>query len=195
MSGTLNNLAEEITNQEVLSTHDCNEWNCDYLIDYIVQTHHQYVNKTIPEIFPLLQKVVEAHSAKHTELAIIQSLFQQISNEMILHMKKEELVLFPYIKKLTLDESEGKGVNQPPFGSVRIPISVMETEHQTAGIILKRLSQLSNDFTPPEDASNTFRVLFGKLKEFEADLLMHVHLENDILHPKAIALEKELTVI
>jgi regulator of cell morphogenesis and NO signaling len=153
------------------------------------------VNKTIPEILPLAQKVVEVHGTKHTELTIIQSLFQQISNEMILHMKKEELVLFPYIKKLILAESDGKGVDEPSFGSVRIPISVVETEHETAGIMLKRLSQLSNNYIPPEDASITFRVLYDKLKEFEDDLYGHVHLENDILHPKAIALEQELAVI
>jgi regulator of cell morphogenesis and NO signaling len=195
MSNTINNLAEEIANQEVLATHNYNDWNCDYLIDHIIQTHHQYVNKTIPEILPLAQKVVEVHGTKHTELAIIQSLFQQISNEMLLHMKKEELVLFPYIKKLILDESDGIGVVEPAFGSVRIPISVMETEHKTAGIMLKRLSQLSNNYTPPEDACNTFRVLYDKLQEFDNDLHRHVHLENDVLHPKAIALEHELTLI
>ena len=195
MSKIINNLPDEIANQEVLATHNYNDWNCDCLIDHIIQTHHQYVNQTIPEILPLVQKVVEVHGTKHTELAIIQSLFQQISNEMLLHMKKEELVLFPYIKKLILAEANRTGVDEPSFGSVRIPISVVETEHETAGIIQKRLSQLSNNYTPPEDACNTFRVLYDKLKEFEYDLNRHVHLENDILHPKAIALEHELMVI
>jgi len=195
MSNIINNSAEEFTNQEVLSTNDCNDWNCDYLTDYIIQTHHQYVNKTIPDILPLAQKVVELHIKTHSELAIIQSLFQQLSNELLLHMKKEELVLFPYIKKLTRAESDGIGVDRPAFGSIKAPISVMETEHETAGIILRRLSQLCNDYTPPEDASNTFRVLFGKLKEFEDDLHRHVHLENNILFPKAITLEQELVVI
>ena len=195
MSNIINNLAEEITDQGVLSTPNCNDWNCDYLTDYIIQTHHTYVNQAITPVLTLAQKVVEVHGTKHTELVIIQSLFQQISNEMLLHMKKEELVLFPYIKKLMLAESNGTSVDKPSFGSVRIPISVVETEHETAGIIQKRLSQLSNNYTPPEDACNTFRVLYDKLKEFEYDLNRHVHLENDILHPKAIALEHELMVI
>jgi regulator of cell morphogenesis and NO signaling len=195
MSNIINNLVEEITNQEVLATRDYNAWNCVYLTDYIIQTHHQYVIKAIPEILPLVQKVVEVHGAKHTELAIIQSLFQQISNEMLLHMKKEELVLFPYINKLTQAESVGRTVAEPTFGSVRIPISVMETEHKTASIMLNRLSQLTNNYTPPEDACNTFRVLYDKLKEFDDDLHRHVHLENDILHSKSIALEQKLTVI
>jgi len=194
MSGIINNLAEEITNQEVLSPQSYHDWNCDCLIDYIINAHHQYVNQTIPEILPLAQKVVEVHGTNHTELAIIQNLFQQISNEMILHMKKEELVLFPYIKKLTLAESDGKGMATPSFGSVRIPISVMETEHETAGIMMRRLSKLSNNYTPPEDACSTLCVFYDKLKEFEYDLNRHVHLENDILHPKAIALEEMLLV-
>ena len=194
MSSIINNSAEEFPNQEILSTHDCDDWSCDSLTDYIIQTHHQYVIKAIPDILPLAQKVVEAHGKIHTELAIIQSLFQQLSNELLLHMKKEELVLFPYIKKMTQAESDGKGVDRPAFGSVKAPISVMETEHETAGIILKRLSQLSNDFTPPEDACNTFRLLFGKLKEFQDDLRRHVHLENDILFPKAIEMEQALMV-
>lgn len=194
MSNIINNLAEEITNQEVLSTPNYNDWNCDYLTDYIVQTHHQYAIRAIPEILPLAQKVVEEHGEKHTELIIIQSLFQQLSNELLLHMKKEELVLFPQIKKLSRIESDGNGVDKSDFGSIKSPISVIETEHETAGIMAKRLSKLSNNYTPPADACQTFQVFFCKLKEFEADLHMHAYLENDILHPKAIELEKALLV-
>jgi len=194
MSNIINNLAGEIANQEMLSTPNFNDWNCGHLIDYIIQTHHEYVIKTIPEILAMAQKVVEAHGTKHAELATIQSLFQQLSNEMLLHMKKEELVLFPYIKKLAQAESDEKGVERPDFGSITTPISVMETEHETAGIMLKRLSKLSNNYTPPNDACNTFRLFFDKLKEFEADLHTHVHLENNILFPKTIALEQSLLV-
>ncbi|MBV5348549.1 hemerythrin domain-containing protein [bacterium] len=194
MSNIINNLAGEIANQEMLSTPNFNDWNCGHLTDYIIQTHHEYVIKTIPEILAMAQKVVEAHGTKHAELATIQSLFQQLSNEMLLHMKKEELVLFPYIKKLAQAESDEKGVERPDFGSITTPISVMETEHETAGIMLKRLSKLSNNYTPPNDACNTFRLFFAKLKEFEADLHTHVHLENNILFPKTIALEQSLLV-
>jgi len=194
MSNIINHLAGEITNQEVLSIHNYTDWNCDYLTDYIVQTHHEYVNQAIPQILPLAKKVVEVYGEKHTELVIIQSLFQQLSNEMLLHMKKEELVLFPYIKKLTLAESDEKSVDRPSFGSIKSPVSVVEIEHETAGIMLTRLSKLSNNYTPPDDACNTFQLLFAKLKEFEADLHMHVHLENNILHPKAMALEQALLI-
>lgn len=194
MSNTINNLAEETTNQEVLSTHNYNGWDCDCLTDHIVQTHHEYVIKAIPQILPLAQTVVEVHGAKHTELVIIQSLFQQLSNEMLLHLKKEELVLFPQIKKLSRAEPDENGAGKSGFGSVKSPISVMETEHETAGIMVTRLSKLSNGYTPPDDACQTFRLFFDKLKEFEADLHLHVHLEDNILFPKAIALEQALFV-
>jgi regulator of cell morphogenesis and NO signaling len=194
MSNTINNLTEKITTQEVLSPPNYYGWNCGYLADYIVQMHHQYVNQAIPQILPLAQKVVELHGAIHPELVIIQGLFQQLSNEMLLHMKKEELVLFPYIKKLSQAGSDGPGVDKSGFGWIKSPISVMETEHETAGIMVKRLSKLSNNYTPPVDACQTFCLLFDKLKAFETDIHLHVHLENDILHPKAIELENALLV-
>jgi regulator of cell morphogenesis and NO signaling len=194
MSNTINNLVGEIANQKVLATHNYNDWTCNYLTDHIIQTHHTYVNQAITQILPLAQKVVQEHGEKHTELVNIQSLFQQLSNEMLLHMKKEELVLFPYIKKLFRIESDGKAINKSDFGSIKSPISVMETEHETAGIMLTRLSKLSNNYSPPDDACNTFQSFFAKLKEFEVDLHMHVHLENNILHPKAIALEQAVLI-
>lgn len=190
MPNLINSSAVEITNENVLSTHNYNNWNCDYLTDYIVQTHHEYVKNAILQIKSLASEVVDSYGETHSELAIIQSLFKQISNEMLLHLKKEELVLFPYIKKLNQAKSDQKHVDRPGFGSVKVPARVMETEHETAGIIMQRLSKLSSNYTPPDDASHTFRVLYEKLKEFDDDLHVHVHLENDILHPKAIALEK-----
>jgi regulator of cell morphogenesis and NO signaling len=194
MSNSLNKLPVETTSQKVLSTSDYTGWDCDSLADYIVQTHHQYVNQAIPQILPLAQKVVEVHGAIHPELVIIQGLFQQLSNELLLHLKKEELVLFPYIKKLSQAGSGGTGVDQSGFGWIKSPISVMETEHETAGIMVKRLAKLSNNYTPPDDACQTFRLFFDKLKAFETDIHQHVHLENDILHPKAIELENALLV-
>jgi regulator of cell morphogenesis and NO signaling len=194
MSNTLNNLAVETTSHEVLSTSSYSSWDCVSLANYIVETHHEYVNQAVPQILPLAQKVVEVHGAKYAELVIIQGLFQQLSNEMSLHMKKEELVLFPYIKKLSQAGSDGPGFDKSGLGWIKSPISVVETEHETAGIMVKRLSKLSNNYTPPDDACQTFRLLFDKLKAFEADMHLHVHLENDILHPKAIELEKALLV-
>ncbi len=191
MENLENKTVIEIKN-EGMATVDFDSLNIGLLTDYIINTHHQYVKNAILQILPLTQKAIDVNGSKSSELAIIQSLFRQISNEMLLHMKKEELVLFPYIKKLTQAESDQTKVERPGFGSIKIPTKVMETEHETASIMMQRLSKLSNDYASPEDDSETFSLLFGKLKEFDADLQMHVHLENDILHPKAIALEQAL---
>ena len=107
-------------------------------------------------------------------------------------MKKEEIILFPYIKKLLILKSENASVTPPPFGSVNNPIQMMESEHESAGDIFKEIARLTKNYTPPEGACNTFRALYAKLEEFEQDLHQHIHLENNILHPKAIQLEKEL---
>ena len=176
------------------AAHDFDSWNIGFLTDYIINTHHQYVAKAIPQILPLAQKVAEVHGAHHSEVVVINDLFNQLANELLMHMQKEEMVLFPYIKKLVAAESEGGCADGSCFGTIASPISVMEQEHETAGIILKQLYRLSDGYTAPEDACNTFRVLYGKLKEFEDDLHRHIHLENNILFPKAIELEQALLV-
>lgn len=181
---------ESLEYQSGSAAHDFDSWNISFLTDYIINTHHEYVVKAIQQILPLAQKVVEVHGAKHSELKIIQDLFQQLSNELLLHLQKEELVLFPNIKKLSEAKSDEKNVDKPDFGSLKIPISVMETEHETTSIIMKRLSKLSKNYTSPIDACEAFRVFFGKLKEFQDDLHMHIHLENNILFPKVIEMEQ-----
>lgn len=185
---------EALQHQAGSATHDFDSWKIDFLSDYIINTHHQYVTKTIPQILPLAQKVAEVHGAHHSEVVVIYDLFQQLANELLMHMQKEEMVLFPYIKKLVAAESAGSCNDPSCFGTIASPISVMEQEHETAGIILKQLYRLSDGYSAPEDACNTYRVLYGKLKEFEDDLHRHIHLENNILFPKAIELEQALLV-
>lgn len=104
-------------------------------------------------------------------------------------MKKEELILFPFIKQLVKADKEGVKANLPHFGTVNNPIAMMEDEHENAGNIFKEICKLTNNYTPPERACNTFKALYAKLEEFEQDLHQHIHLENNILFPKAIALE------
>ena len=183
---------ENLKNQQGSAVHDFDSWDLGFLADYIMHTHHQYVSKAIPAILPLAQKVAEVHGEHHAEVIRINELFQDLANELLMHMQKEEKILFPYIKKLAIDKSAGKCSDPSCFGSIATPISVMEQEHETAGIILKQLFRLSNGYTVPEDACNTFRVLFGKLKEFEDDLHRHIHLENNILFPKALEMEQTL---
>jgi regulator of cell morphogenesis and NO signaling len=185
---------ESLQNRTGAAAHDFNSWNIGFLADYIQNTHHQYVSKAIPQILPLAQKVAEVHGAHHPEVVIINDLFNQLANELVMHMQKEEMVLFPYIKKLVAADAEGGCADGSCFGTIASPISVMEREHETAGIILKQLSKKSNCYTAPDDACNTYRVLYGKLKEFEDDLHRHIHLENNILFPKAIELEQAMYV-
>jgi regulator of cell morphogenesis and NO signaling len=185
---------ENLKNQTGSAIHNFDSWNIGFLTDYIIHTHHQYVSKAISQILPLAQKVADVHGEHHPELVVINELFNDLADELLSHMQKEEKILFPYIKKLVVDESAGKCSDPSCFGTVMGPISVMEQEHESAGVILKQLYHLSDGYTAPEDACNTFRVLYGKLKEFEDDLHRHIHLENNILFPKAIDMEQAVLV-
>lgn len=162
------------------------------LSDYIVGSHHQYAYAAIPEIQNLIDFVLGTHGSKHSELKMIKDHFQQLSNELKQHMRKEELVLFPYLKKMVESGTKQKKLIHPLLGMVKSPVNVMEMEHETAGLIQKKLYNLSMGFQAPEDASDAYRELYAKLKEFDADLHQHVHLENDVLFPKAIALEQAI---
>lgn len=183
---------EALKNLQGSAVHDFDSWNIGFLADYIIHTHHQFVTKAIPQILPLAQKVADVHGEHHPEVIRINELFNDLANELLSHMQKEEQILFPYIKKLAVDSTAGNCTEGSCFGTVAGPISVMEQEHENAGVILKELFRLSDGYTPPEDACNTFRVLYGKLKEFEDDLHRHIHLENNILFPKAVELEQAL---
>lgn len=185
---------EALKYQAGAATHDFDSWKLDFLTDYIINTHHQYVKRAIPQILPLAQKVAEVHGDNHPETVKINDLFQDLADELTSHLHKEEMILFPYIKKLVAAEAAGGCDDGACFGTIASPISVMEAEHENAGVILKQMDTLSSGYAAPEDACNTFRVLYGKLKEFEADLHVHIHLENNILFPKAIELEQALLV-
>lgn len=184
---------ESLQNKVGSAVHDFDSWNIGFLADYIQNTHHEYVKKAIPQILPLAQKVADVHGEHHSEVIRINELFQDLAEELLAHLQKEEMILFPYIKKLVADESAGKCTDPGCFGSIGSPIAVMEAEHENAGLILKEMYRISDGYSAPEDACNTFRVLYGKLKEFEDDLHRHIHLENNILFPKAI--EKEQLVL
>jgi regulator of cell morphogenesis and NO signaling len=167
-------------------------WNLDFLADYIVSTHHKYVATSIPFLYEMTLKVASAHGENHPEVLEIAEHFREVAQELTMHMKKEEMILFPYIKQLAIAEREHSLVEMPPFGSVENPIRMMEEEHVSAGNGLEDIEELSNGFVPPEDACASYRVLYAKLKEFQDDLHQHIHLENNILFPKAILLEEQL---
>ena len=145
----------------------------------------------MPLLLQYAERVAKVHGHHYTEVVEINRLFNIVAQELAAHMKKEELILFPFIKQLVKSDKEGIKVKTPHFGTVNNPIAMMEIEHENAGDILKEIKQLSNDYTPPESACNTFKALYAKLDEFEQDLHQHIHLENNILFPKAIALEQK----
>jgi len=151
-------LKEELLKvDEAPKAYNYNSWNLDFLIDHILNVHHTYVEESIPLISQYSNRVAEVHGHHYSEVIVINKLFTEVADELSSHMKKEELVLFPYIKTLLVHESEEKPLNFPPFGSIKNPIAMMESEHESAGDIFKEISRLSNNFTPPEDACNTFR--------------------------------------
>lgn len=178
--------------KESIPSEDFNKWSLDFLSDYIMNTHHNYVKEAIPVLHQYLNKVSKVHGGRHPELVQIYDLYIDLANELEMHMRKEEMILFPYIKELVHNKQKGNEHTPPEFESIRNPINMMEAEHDTAGDNLSRMKELSNGFQPPEDACTTYRVSFQKLQEFEDDLHRHIHLENNILFPKAIKLEEEL---
>jgi regulator of cell morphogenesis and NO signaling len=172
---------------------DYKSWPLDLLADYIEKKHHRYVVEKTAEIKPYLDKICRVHGERHPELFEINEHFNATAGELAKHMKKEELILFPYVRKLAKAKHEGSKVDLPPFGSIQNPIEAMMQEHTTEGDRFRKIEELSNNYTPPQDACNTYGVTLGLLKEFEQDLHLHIHLENNILFPKAIELEKELS--
>jgi regulator of cell morphogenesis and NO signaling len=170
-------------------------WSLDFLIDYIVNTHHQYVRKMIPVITAHAEKVASVHGKNHAETKDINRIFSAVYKDLKQHMMKEEEILFPYVKRLVKIKDSSAKFEIPYFGSVKNPITMMEAEHQNAGDELYAIRELTNSYTAPEDACNTYKILYQELKDFEEDLHRHVHLENNILFPGSVNLEKELSVI
>lgn len=164
-----------------------NEWNLDFLADYIVNTHHSYQKKTIPNLRAYSEKVMRVHGAHHPELAEINELVQETMDEIEEHNIEEENVLFPYIKKLV---SENGRASSDKFSTVEQPIDLRVQEHQKVGDNMDKIRELSQDFALPDDACASYGYLYRTLDEFEKDLHIHIHLENNILFPKAIKLEK-----
>jgi regulator of cell morphogenesis and NO signaling len=161
------------------------------LVEHIVGTHHVYVKQELPRLQQLLNKVVAVHGKTHPELGRIQQVFQGMSAELTSHMMKEEHILFPYIIALENAVSNGRPKPRPAFGTVSNPVHMMELEHDSTGAALKEIGSLSSSYAPPEEACFSYRTLYSALRDFEADLHQHVHLENNILFPRAIAMETD----
>lgn len=159
------------------------------LSTHIVNTHHAYVNRELPRLAGLAARVVNRHGDTRPELPLIQVKVVELAEELTQHQAKEEVVLFPHIARLESAVLEGKPKPQGPFGNMSNPIAMMTREHDAAGALMAEIRDLSQNFTPPAGACPTYHGFFTGLREFEQDLHQHIHLENNILFPRAIALE------
>jgi regulator of cell morphogenesis and NO signaling len=179
----------EAVEVERWSAQDWTQRELSALIDHITATHHVYVRQETVRIHQLLAKVAAKHGEKHPEVLRSQETFSVLSAELTSHLMKEENILFPYIVQLEKATATGLPKPRPMFGSVKSPIHMMELEHASAGEALRSLHEDSNNYTAPEGACATFQASYLALRAFETDLHQHIHLENNILFPKAIALE------
>jgi regulator of cell morphogenesis and NO signaling len=167
---------------------DVTRWPLDRLIDYIVSTHHAYVRSSMPMIRQHLTRLVEVHGARHPELLRAAVCFDTIARDLGQHMMKEEQILFPYVRELATTAAGGRHLPSP-FGTVENPIRMMEREHREAADELRIIRELTHGFRTPDDGCATYAVCMAELQQFERDLHRHVHLENNVLFPKAVALE------
>jgi regulator of cell morphogenesis and NO signaling len=178
-------------NKELVSTGE-KAWTSAPLAEltkHIREVHHRYVRESINRAGALLVKVKTKHGENHPEIAEVQKLFGEVGKEMVMHMQKEEQILFPYIDALERS-ANGNGPLEPPFfETVKNPIHAMMKEHDSAGDLVERIRKATGEYTPPADACTSYKALYQELREFEADLHQHVHLENNILFPRAVEME------
>ena len=160
------------------------------LIAHIQSTHHKYTREEIARLGPLFEKVYSVHGKNHPELLEIRELFRNLAQELAAHMMKEEVVLFPYIAGMEAAVTKNEAITRPPFGSVRNPVSMMEHEHDSAGNALRAIRSATNGYSAPADSCVSYQTLYRALAIFEGDLHQHIHLENNILFPRALALEE-----
>jgi regulator of cell morphogenesis and NO signaling len=171
---------------------DYKSWPLDLLTDFIEKKHHRYVTAQIPVIQAFLEKIVRVHGERHPELVAIKANFDTCAGELTVHMKKEELLLFPFIRKMVKAKQGGTKHLPARFGTVQNPIQMMMHEHDSEGEHFRKIKALSNQYTAPADSCNTYKAAFASLQEFEDDLHLHIHLENNILFPRSIELEHSL---
>ncbi|HQS07173.1 MAG TPA: hemerythrin domain-containing protein, partial [Daejeonella sp.] len=179
----------QIETENKASNISYNDWGLDFLADYIVNTHHHYVRKYLPELMTYGSKVAQVHGAQHPELIQIQKLVAEINKELTEHLEEEENVLFTYIKKIV----EARKGNLPLLRQEKDLaglIDDLEKDHDHVGRAFDKIRELSKEYALPADACASYTLLFKMLQDFENDLHLHIHLENNILFPKAIEMEK-----
>lgn len=184
-------IIEQISEQDNSATPklDWSTESLETLINHIISTHHTYTRDELARLAPLMTKVKTVHGAEHPELVQIAYAFQALDDDLIPHLMKEENILFPYICNLEAYRRTGTPPPTSCFGTVANPIYMMNKEHDEAGVLLRRMRELSKGFTLPADACASYRNLYEGLEALEHDLMQHIHLENHLVFPRALTLE------
>jgi regulator of cell morphogenesis and NO signaling len=183
----------ELAEQAARAKQENRDWQKEPLADlvaHIMNKHHKYTREEIARLGPLFDKVVSVHGKNHSELQHVRAAFRGLAQELTTHMMKEDAVLFPYIVRMEESVIQREPVLPPPFGSVQNPVAMMMHEHDSAGEALRSMRQASAGYTPPGDACISYQTLYKALGDFEKDLHQHIHLENNILFPRAIEMER-----
>jgi regulator of cell morphogenesis and NO signaling len=160
------------------TAHNFSEWDLGFLSDYIINTHHKYVIKTLPELVYYTTKIAAVHGENHPELTDVANLFAEINKELLSHLRTEEERFFPALKEYLLNGSEQAGQTLAKL------MQELSSEHESAGGAMDRICDITKSYTVPADGCNTYHLTFKLLKQFEDDLHVHVHLENNIIFPK-----------
>ena len=171
---------------------DFSGWKTDFLVDYIINVHHNYLSQALPALEVHLLSFVESHREKLPELVELGEVFRELSSVLRNHNRYEEEIIFPYIKQIENAHRRKESYGNLFVKTLRKPLGNIEIEHKKISAILKEIRQLTNNYTYPENACTSHRVVFHKLKELDNYMVQHKHLENNILFPRAIQMEKEL---
>lgn len=188
-----NELEDSVRNVQLSNSIRFNDWSIDFLTEYIVNVHHQYLREAMPKIKEHLTHFVEDHAEKYPLLNDVLKQFNYLYKDILPHLQQEEEILFPYIRQISHAYNSKETYASLLVRTLRKPVEeVMHNEHETVSKVLIRLRELTGDYTAPENACVSHRVAFSLLKELDNDLVQHIYLENNILFPKAVAMEKEL---
>ncbi len=185
----------EAETQPVETAHDDASWQrapLFGLVAHIIQKHHYFVRRELTHIGPLLTRVIASHGPAHPELLEVERQFRGLGEELLQHMAKEEQILFPYLTQLEECENRRQPVAPPRFGTVENPIRMMMHEHESAGSALRTIRAKTDNYRLPAGACAGYESLFRALQDFEQDLHQHIHLENNILFPRAVELEDKV---
>lgn len=178
----------DVKNTTIDRSHNYSAWALPFLADYIVNTHHAYLNENMAQIAAYTNKIAGVHGSHHPEVIEIATIFAKIATDMAAHLREEEDVLFPAIKRIDAARTAGNTPEAADLATIRATLTRLDQEHQEIGDAVHTIRHLAKGYTIPEDVCNTFVLTYQKLQEFEDDLHKHVHLENNILFPKAVQL-------